>query len=272
MKDFTNKTVVITGAGSGIGRALAEEFAKLGANLALNDIETDALNETIKLLPSNTKIFTQTFDVSNADAMFNFAKECKNHFGEIDIVINNAGVSSGKLSVEAIDLALFKWVMDINFWGVVYGSKAFLPYLKTRSEASIVNISSIFGFMGIGFQAPYCSSKFAVRGFSESLAVELHNTSIHVMCVHPAGVKTNIANKSRGGNEADKQEFNKLLIADPNEIALKIIKGIKRKNQRLRVGKGATVVDWLNRFKPFHIANFIQQKALKYREKQLAKK
>lgn len=263
VKNFANKIIVITGAGSGIGKALAEEFADLGAKLAINDINAENLAITQKSLADKTSIFTKSFDVSDNEAMISFAQEVDKEFGKVDILINNAGVATGKLSVEEIDIDLFKWVVDVNLLGTVYGTKAFLPKLKEQPEAAIVNISSIFGFMGIGHQSPYCATKFAVRGFSESLAVEMHNTNVQVMCVHPAGIKTNIANNSKGGNPEDSKEFNKLLRDDPKVIARKIIKGIKRKNTRLRVGRFATIVDWMNRFKPYHIANFLQQVVLK---------
>ncbi|MCL4115943.1 UNVERIFIED_CONTAM: hypothetical protein GTU68_032761, partial [Idotea baltica] len=271
VKNFTDKVIVITGAGSGIGRALAEEFSGLGAKLALNDINETGLTETVKLLPNSTAVFSKVVDVAKLEEVNAFATEVITHFGNTDVLINNAGVSAGKLSVEEIDIELFKWVVDINFWGVVYGTKAFLPNLITRPEAAVVNISSIFGLMGIGYQAPYCATKFAVRGFSESLAVEMHNTKVQVMSVHPAGIKTNIANNARGGEEAEKEEFNKMLNDDPNAIAKKIIKGIKRKNTRLRVGRGATLVDWMNRFKPYHIANFLQQLLQKQKLKEQQK-
>ncbi len=263
MKHFKDKVVVITGAGSGIGKALAEEFAALGAQLALNDIDAQNLEITRKNLESKTTIISESFDVSDNNAIIQFAEKTNKHFKKVDVLINNAGVAAGKLSVEEIDIELFKWVVDINFWGVVYGSKAFLPYLKNQPEAAIVNISSIFGLMGIGYQAPYCSTKFAVRGFSESLAVELHDTPVEVMCVHPAGINTNIANNSRGGNPEDSKEFNNFLKDDPNVIARKIIKGIQRKKVRLPVGRFSSVIDWMNRLKPYHIANMLQQKVLK---------
>ncbi|CAG0925928.1 unnamed protein product, partial [Notodromas monacha] len=181
MKDFTNKVVVITGAGSGIGRALAIEFAKRGAHLALNDYSMDQLNATLEKLPSGTKTFTQGFDVSDAHAMDGFAQSILAHYGHVDVVINNAGVALSKYSVENTSLEDFKWLFGINFWGMVYGSKSFLPLLKQRPQAALVNVSSLFGLSGIPYQAAYSASKMAIRGFTESLAMEQESSGSPVV-------------------------------------------------------------------------------------------
>lgn len=257
MKSFNNKIVVITGAGSGIGRALSIAFSKNGARLALSDINKDALAETVSLCKT-TDIYTETFNVSDKAQFQQFAKNTIKHFSTVDIVINNAGVALGKSKLIDLTYEEFEWLMGINFWGVVYGTKEFLPYLIDKKEAAIVNISSLFGLAGIAEQVPYCSSKFAVRGLSESLRMELMDTNIKVHSVHPGGIKTNIANNARVTSNANQEEaksmlekFNETaLIHTPEKAAQVIMNGIKNKQEKIMIGFETYIADSLIRAMP----------------------
>jgi len=258
MKSFAGKIFVVTGAGSGIGRALAGKLAADGARLALADINEANLNETIKSISNKSpKVKGYTLDVSNREAVYQFADQVMQDFGGVDVVINNAGVALSE-TVEDMTYDDFEWLMGINFWGVVYGTKAFLPYLKNSSEAYIVNISSIFGLIALPTQSAYNAAKFAVRGFTEALRLELKGTSVTPICVHPGGIKTNIARSARfykSMDGADTHEdasanFDKLAHTSPEGAAETILKGIRSNNRRVLIGPDAVVVDWMQRLLP----------------------
>ncbi len=206
MKDFHNKVAVITGAGSGIGRALAHDLAAAGARLALSDVNQVGLQETADALNlGSDRLITEAFDVADRDAFYAFAERVTGHFGAVHLVFNNAGVALGA-TVEDMSYEDFEWLMGINFWGVVYGTKAFLPHLKAAGEGHIVNVSSVFGLIGVPTQSAYNASKFAVRGFTEALRQELEMEGGRVSCtsVHPGGIKTNIARNARMGAGVEK--------------------------------------------------------------------
>jgi NADP-dependent 3-hydroxy acid dehydrogenase YdfG len=240
MKDFKNKVIAITGAGSGMGRALAINFAKQGAKLALNDFNEKGLKETVTLLPTSTEVFTSVFDVSKKDDMFKFADDVNKKFGRVDAMINNAGVAIAKHTTDQVPIADYEWILGINMWGVMYGSLAFLPYLRKQKESALVNFSSIFGLHGIPGQTPYATAKFAVRGFTESLELEekIHKTGVAVSCVHPGGIKTNIAKAARGAEDDPKtiENFEKMFMTTSQKAAQIIIDGIKKKKSRVLVG------------------------------------
>jgi short-subunit dehydrogenase len=273
MKNLNGKIAVITGAGSGIGRALAYRLSMEQALLALADIDINGLQETQKIVTTQTKpdkLKIYAVDTSNRDQVYEFAQNVIHDFGKVDILINNAGVSSSGM-VQELTYDTLEWTININLWGVIYGTKAFLPYLTKRSAASIVNISSVYGLLGIPGQAAYCASKFAVRGFSEALRQELFNTNISVSIVFPGGVKTNIAKNSRTDYHLDQktyeeglQKFETALKTSPDEAAKKIIWGIKNKAPRILIGKDARQIDFLARFKPDSydkvIAKYIEKK------------
>lgn len=256
MKDFKNKVVVVTGAGSGIGRALAIQFAKSGAKLALNDFKANTLNETCALAKiEGAEVFETSFDVSSKEAVAKFADEVVKHFGRVDIAVNNAGIGLGDYLVHEVDLNLFERVMSINFYGVLYGSHYFIPHLLKQPEASLVNISSIFGLTGINRSSAYCSSKFAVYGLNQCLWNEYADTHMTVHSVHPGGINTNITQNSLDYNsvadtklhDAFQKEFLKLT---PDYAASVIIEGIKNKKKKILIGKEANLLDFAVRMFP----------------------
>ena len=203
MQSFKNKNIVITGAASGIGRSLSNEFAKEGAQLILCDLDTESLeSHACELRENNTEVSSYYADVSNYDSMKEFSDKVLKDHNHIDVLINNAGVNLMDRFING-DLKDFKWVMDINFWGTVYGVNLFLENLLSRDEAHIVNISSILGLMSLPGQAAYNSSKAAIKGFTEALKMELTDTSVNVTCIHPGGVKTNIAGLVEGASKGE---------------------------------------------------------------------
>ncbi|MCF8278203.1 MAG: SDR family oxidoreductase [Flavobacteriales bacterium] len=251
MKDFKNKIVVITGAGSGMGRAYAEEFGKLGAKLVLNDYEEGPLAETVKIVRSQgvEHIYSETFDVSDKDKMFAFAENVKSKFGNAHIIINNAGIEGSTQTAFHTSVEDFHRIININFFGVVNGTKAFLPQLVENNEGAVVNVSSVFGLVGIPNNADYCASKFAVRGFTEALSVEFHESPISIHCVHPGGIATNIARKDAG------QEFSKkYLTTPPKDIAQYVIKCIKSGKPKIVYGQDS--------FKLWLAGNLVPQRVL----------
>lgn len=258
--NLQNKVAVITGAGSGIGRALALALSKQGAQLSLCDINAEALKETVNSLESSTSAPLQkVVDVSSKAALNNFAEATIQQFGQVDIMINNAGIALGKYSAITVPESDFRKLMEINFWGMVYGSQAFLPHLIKQPEASLVNVSSLFGLIGIAFQSPYCASKFAIRGYTESLIMELKHSApnVCISSVHPGGVRTNISRSSipgdpkYGNHERFIKKFEETQLKLPAaDAAQTIIKGIKKKKSRIIVGRDARWLDRINRLFP----------------------
>lgn len=250
MKKLNEKVVVITGAGSGIGRSLAVAFAAEGCLLALSDINPPELAETVKQLKlSGDRVAGFDVDVADREAMEKFASDVVDKFGHVDIVVNNAGIAC-KGPVAEIDYEIFEKVIDVNMWGVVYGTRAFLPYLKQRSEATLVNISSIFGVAPSPGTGPYNMSKFAVLGLNETLMMELKGTPVGVLSVHPGGIQTNIANNSLGMDKQTKVDFNKLLMTTAPSTARAIVKAIKSGKSQVFIGPDAKVMQALKRIWP----------------------
>ncbi len=201
MKDFRGRVAAITGAGSGIGRALANALARQGAHLALSDIDDAGLAETVVQCEGlGVKITSEHVDVADRCAVYAWADCVVAEHGHVNLIINNAGVALGA-TVESMSYEDFEWLMNINFWGVVYGTKAFLPHLKLSGEGHIVNLSSVFGLISVPSQSAYNAAKFAVRGFSDTLRMELEidGANLSVTTVHPGGIKTNIARNARVG-------------------------------------------------------------------------
>lgn len=249
MQSFQSKVVVVTGAGSGIGRALALNFAALGAKLALNDFNAERLQETVTLLPAGTEVFTSAFDVAQKEAMFQFAEAVVAKYGRVDVVVNNAGVAIAAFRADEVTIEDYEWIVGINLWGMIYGSLAFLPHLRKQSEAALVNVSSIFGLHGIPAQAPYVTTKFAIRGFTESLALEekAHGSGVTVSSVHPGGIQTNIARAAKGAEKDPEAitRFEASLRTTPDRAAQIIIRGIRRKKARILVGADAHIFHYL---------------------------
>ena len=267
MRDLNGKVAVVTGAASGIGRALAIQFAKEGAKVAISDVDIDGLENTVELVKKEGgEVHSQLVDVSSKEAVYSWAEDVVRHFGGVDIVINNAGVALGRVNLSEIEYKDFEWVMGINFWGMVYGTKAFLPHLKQRPEAAVANISSLFGIMGTLSQGAYCTSKFAIRGFTETLRMELIDEAPHVKThtIHPGGIDTNIARNSKDviaisaeEREAALIKTQKSLKMPPSRAANIIIKGIKKKKERIMVGSDAKILDRIVRLFPSRYSRIV---------------
>lgn len=270
-----DSVAVITGAGSGIGRALAKGFARESvAGIAVADVNREGLEETAMIL-GDANVSLHVVDVADRAAMASFVDAVISEHGRVTHVINNAGVALGG-TLKEVSLDEIEWLMGVNFWGVVHGTKLFLPYLVKEPEAHIVNISSLFGLVAPPGQTAYCASKFAVRGFTEALRHELEDTNIAVSVVHPGGVKTNIANRARiaESSEITADELEQRLArmnrnlstTTPDRAAEIIIKGIKKRSPRIIVGPDAQLLSWIQRLFPkryLAIANAISGGKLK---------
>ncbi|HEU4415373.1 MAG TPA: SDR family NAD(P)-dependent oxidoreductase [Candidatus Angelobacter sp.] len=256
MREIRGSVAVVTGAGSGIGRALAQDLARHGAQLALADVNSAGLEETRRLLP-DAAVRTYSVDVANAAAVEAFARKVEQDFGRASLLVNNAGVALMGTFAE-VSLADMEWLMGINFWGVVHGCKFFVPLLQREPDAHIVNISSVFGLIAPPGQTAYASSKFAVRGFSEALREELRATGkIKVTSVHPAGIATPIADNARAGagSQAEmraeaRKQFKKVALITPEEAARVIMKGILGNKNRVLIGSDAYRIDRIARLFP----------------------
>ncbi|OTG79693.1 short-chain dehydrogenase [Acinetobacter sp. ANC 5054] len=268
MKNFNAKVAAITGAGSGIGQQLAILLAKAGTNLALSDRNTEGLAQTADLIKTTGVKVTQTaLDVSDCAAVEKWAADTQAEFGQINMIFNNAGVALAS-TVEGMSYDEIEWIMNINFWGVVYGTKAFLPYLKQSGEGHIINISSLFGLTAQPTQSAYNATKFAVRGFTESLRQELdmENAGVSATCVHPGGIQTNIANSARmsdsirslGMNPTKASKaFNKVLKTPPEVAAQVILDAVRQDKRRVLIGNDAKIIDLIQRIAPTHYAKAI---------------
>lgn len=236
MKDFAKKTVVITGAGSGIGRATAQAFAKRGALLALCDRDQSGLDETARLIVQAgfNKPLVSAFDITDESAILAFAEKVNEQFGRVHVLINNAGIEGSAKPVWATEAEVFRKVMEVNYYGVVNCTRAFLPQMQAANEGVIVNVSSVFGLIGTPNHADYCASKFAVRGFTEALMSELQESAIQVQLLHPGGIATNIAQLSHS------QPFaNHFSTTSPEDLAEYLIRCISKNKPRIVYGNGA---------------------------------
>lgn len=255
MKHYTGTVAVVTGAASGIGKALALQLAAKGCHLALADKDLNGLEilqHQIEVL--GVECFIASLDVSDNLGFVTFAQQVNEKFNRVDMLFNNAGVSLID-SVENQSLEDFHWLMNINFWGVVHGTNAFLPYLKASSAGHIVNISSLFGLLSLPLQSAYNASKYAVRGFTEALKMEMAGSNLAVHCVHPGGIKTNITNNAKVSTNAIPKsqliaDFNKQAKTTPEQAASIILLGIEKKQRRILVGGDATLLDRIARWFP----------------------
>jgi NAD(P)-dependent dehydrogenase (short-subunit alcohol dehydrogenase family) len=257
MSFLSNGVAVVTGAGSGIGRALAQQLAEAGSALALADIDEAGLLETTQSLEKkNALITTRVVDVADEAGMRSFAEDVSKRHGRVTLLINNAGIALHG-NFEEVSLDDFRLLMNINFWGTVYGVKFFLPVLKREKRAHIANISSVFGMIAPAGQCAYAASKFAVRGFTEALRHELDGGNVCVSCVHPAGIRTQIARSARvgagvigTGHQEKAAQFEKLLRIPPEAAAARILRGVERREPRILIGADAYRIDVLLRFRP----------------------
>jgi NADP-dependent 3-hydroxy acid dehydrogenase YdfG len=255
MKTLDGKVVVITGAGSGIGRELAVQAAARGAELALSDWDENGLVETARLAGERThrEVRTDKVDVRDRDAMRAWATSVREELGRVNVVVNNAGVALHG-DFEEVGYDDFHWVMDVDFWGVVQGTKEFLPHLIESGDGHVVNISSLFGLMGMPGQTAYNAAKFAVRGFTEALREEMlvAGHPVQVTCVHPGGIKTAIARNARTTSSHDQAHVarhfdTKLARMSPARAAEIIWAGVLADKPRVVVGADAKALDVLVR-------------------------
>ncbi|MDE2364143.1 MAG: SDR family NAD(P)-dependent oxidoreductase [Hyphomicrobiales bacterium] len=261
---------VVTGAGGGIGRALALDLAARGAALALTDRDPQTLAETAAACRAQgADVSEHAFDMADAHAIAALPEAIVARHGRADLLINNAGVALGG-EFDQIGLDDFEWLMAINFWGPVRMCKAFMPHLRQRPAAHVVNISSLFGLIAPPGQTAYCAAKFGLRGFSESLRHELDETEIGVTVVHPGGVRTNIANNARipaGLNSPDlalqMQKFNAFLTTDPKDAARQILDGVEKRAPRVLIGSDARRGDRLQRLMPGRYWKIMKKQAEK---------
>ncbi len=256
MKSFQNKVAAITGAASGMGRTLAVELARRGCHLALSDVNETELLKTAELASKHgVKVTTAKLDVAQRDAVYSWADQVVHDHGRVNLIFNNAGVAL-TVNVESVKISDFEWIMGINFWGVVHGTQAFLPHLKSSGEGHIVNTSSLFGLMAVPTQGTYNATKFAVRGYTEALRMELEleGACVSATCVHPGGIATNIALAGKiddsvtaqtGLSEADhKRAANKLInVTTAEAAALQILKAVEANARRVLVGPDARFLD-----------------------------
>jgi butyryl-CoA dehydrogenase len=272
---FQNTTVIITGAGSGIGRQLTLQAAANEAHVIATDVNEAGLAETKQQASGNVTTFR--LDVSDADAIRTFAGHTIPTLGNNRLIlINNAGVALGSGPFSETALTDFEWLLSINLWGVVRMTKAFLPYMIAqngvrngdRPGCHIVNLSSVFGLAGVMNQSAYCTAKFGVRGFSDVLRMELLETNIGVTCVHPGGIKTNIAQNARLGQGGFVTEsmhrqgaisFEKAAKTTPQEAARQIWNGVRRNKARVLIGADAHLIEWITRVFPTRYVWLIRQ-------------
>ena len=268
--DFRGAVAAVTGAGSGMGRALALNLAASGAKVAISDVNRQALDETATLMKedegSDENTHITTLDVADRDAVFRWADDVAAHFGKANYVFNNAGVSVSA-EVGQLTQSDFEWLMNINFWGVVNGTQAFLPHLRASERGHIANTASIFGIISVPSQAAYNASKFAVRGFTEALRQELKDTHIGVSCICPGGVKTNIVKTSRyipvdnaaPTKETLTEKFEELAGLTPAEAAEIILKGVVANKARILVGRDARFVALINQLLPVSYPKILER-------------
>ena len=258
MKNFNGRVAAVTGAGSGIGRALAQDLARRGTHLALSDIDEVGLAETVNSCEGlAVKVTSQRLDVADRDGVYAWADTVADEHGKVNLIFNNAGVALGA-TVDSMSYEDFEWLMNINFWGVVHGTKAFLPHLTAAGEGHVVNISSVFGLVSIPSQSAYNAAKFAVRGFTDALRIELEvaDNGVSSTTIHPGGIKTNIARSARlddsvtslsGSAEETWDGFDKLAKTTPAKAARQILTAVQRNRRRALIGPDAKAFDIVSR-------------------------
>ena len=259
MRELRGRVAVVTGAASGIGRALALELAREGAELALSDVDEAGLAETCRASEAlGARVSRERVDVADRTAVERHAAFALAQHGRVNLVINNAGVALSA-TISAMSYADLEWLFGINFWGVVHGTKAFLPLLRQSGEGHVVNVSSVFGLIAVPEHGAYNAAKFAVRGFTECLRQELEveGANVSATCVHPGGIKTNIARRARipareGGPSREELNalFDQVARTPPEAAARTILRGVKRNARRVLIGPDAHAIDALQRLLP----------------------
>ncbi|MCZ4276051.1 SDR family NAD(P)-dependent oxidoreductase [Rhodococcoides yunnanense] len=251
---FSGKVAVITGAGSGIGRALAVNLAERGAKLALSDVDVNGLAETVRQAQAlGAEVESQFLDVAQRETVLDYAETVKARFGKVNQIYNNAGIAYHG-DVDATSFKDIEKIIDVDFWGVVNGTKAFLPHLQESGDGHIVNISSLFGLLAMPSQAAYNAAKFAVRGFSEALRMELliSKAPVKMTVVHPGGIKTAIARNATVAENYDQQSVAKFFDAKlakttPDQAAKVILEGVEKGKGRVLIGSDAVALDIIQR-------------------------
>jgi len=267
---FPYPTCVVTGAASGVGRALAIELARRGSSVAICDLDAQGLEQTRTLIDeAGGTVFAAQVDVGDRRTVDTFAARVVEHLGEVDALFNNAGVTVQQTFAKTTQDDA-EWLLQANLWGVINTTTSFLPHLQRRPRAAIVNISSALGLIGYPTQAVYSASKFAIRGISESLGQELagdRNTRhVRVSCVFLGSVKTDIFRKSRfytdeyGGDDRQRavDGFDRLALLSPQQAALRILKGVVKRKARILVGADVRFFDLIQRLSPSHYATVVR--------------
>jgi len=264
---FSGRVAAITGAGSGIGRALALELAARGCHVAISDVNEAALQPVAEACrAAGVEASATRVDTADREAMHAWADFVVARHGRVNFIFNNAGVALGA-TVNGTTYEDFEWLMGVNFWGVVHGTKAFMPHLMTARDGHVINVSSVFGLMGIPTQGAYNASKFAVRGFTDCLRQELEimDCGVSATCVHPGGIKTNIARAARkhdsvrelGLPEDDGGEFEKNFRTTPEQAANVILRAVAKNRRRVMIGTDGYFFDWIARLIPGHYQGLI---------------
>ncbi len=250
LSQFNNRVAVITGAGSGIGRELACQLASAGCHLALSDINMNGLSETVELLPNrgSLKVTSHCLDVADREAVTDYAGQVIADHQKVDLLFNNAGIAGRSLDMADYDYSDYEHVLDVNLWGVIHCTHAFLPHLLDNPGSHLVNVSSVFGLVAPPKTGSYVINKFAVRGYTEALRTELQSNNIHVSCVHPGMIATNIVAAADAPDAVVEKFARSGLSAD--KAARIILKGVVKKKARILVSSGTYFVDWLQRLFP----------------------
>jgi len=269
MESVNGRVVAITGAGSGIGRALAIECARREAEVAISDVDADGLAGTVAACEAQgAKVTHASVDVADRDAVHAWAEQVVADHGRVNVIVNNAGVALGA-SVNEMSYDDFEWLMNINFWGVVHGTKAFLPHLEASGEGHVVNVSSVFGLMAIPTQSAYNAAKFAVRGFTDALRIELEiaDSCVSATTLHPGGIKTGIVRNARMSDELAEieaqsdedaaEEFERMARTTPEKAAEQILKAVERNRRRALIGPDAVLFDAVSRLPAFVSQRFL---------------
>lgn len=264
MDFYRNKVAVITGAGSGIGRALAVQLARAGARLALSDIQEAGLSETVEACKTlGAEVRGYSLNVASHESFQAHANEVQRDFGAAHLLFNNAGVTLIS-TIEHASLDELKWQLDVNLMGVIYGTKAFLPIMRKQKQGVVINLSSIFGWLTFPAQGFYSVSKFGVRAFTECLWHELRGSGVQAVSVHPGGIRTNIEKGARRAQLVDEFEtsmmpmVNRTLRTPPETVARDILRGVAKGKRRILTGYLSRVCYWLPRLLPNHYDHILR--------------